>query len=207
MTTRTRSGSSSAEQQLLERPGMLLGLPDMQVRGLQGLQLRLDDGADGPMFRGYACVWNVVDSYGTTFAPGSFREGGLDSDPYAMLWMHDPYEPLGTFTAVEDDHGLLIEGSWDQTPQGQAKRAMAKSSAPGLSVGFVPLMVDPDNEDTFTQARLVETSQITLRMASVPGAAISESRVIGSAERARRQLEVDVALARLALVQEPVQLG
>lgn len=207
MTTRMRTATNTAdEQRLLEQPGMLLGLPDMQVRALQGVQLRVDDSGDGPQFKGYAVRWDVVDSYGTTFAPGSFRDGGLDGSEYALLWMHDPYSPLGMFTAREDSNGLLIEGSWDATPEGQAKRVMAKSSAPGLSVGFVPLMVDPEDENRFTQARLVETSQITLRMASVPGAEFTSSR-ISSQQQRERKLAVDVALARLALAHEPARLG
>lgn len=204
MTMRMRSTSTSAEQ-LLERPGMLLGLPDMQTRSLGELQLRLDT-EDGPDFEGWAVMWDVVDSYGTTFARKSFEQGGLDSDEYALLWMHDPMTPVGTFTAQERDKGLWIAGSWDQTPEGQAKRVMAKRSAPGLSVGFVPIMVDPEDENRFTQARLVETSQITLRMASVPGAAFTASR-ISNADAERRRREADAAVARLALLDEPIRLG
>lgn len=141
------------------------------------LDLRAAAGTDSGTFEGYACVWDVVDAYGTTFAPRCFGAGGLDTDPYPLLWMHDRDVVLGTFTATEDDKGLLIRGAWDDTSVGRDGRARAKSgSAPGLSVGFVPILVDPDDEDRFTQVRLVETSQIVARMAAVPGAAIHNAR-------------------------------
>jgi hypothetical protein len=56
-------------------------------------------------------------------------------------------------------------------------RVRAKSgSAPELSVGFVWLDSDADDENLITKARLVEGSQITARMASVPGSQISAVR-------------------------------
>ena len=138
------------------------------------LHLRALADAEGDgSFDGYACVWDVIDAYGTRFRRGCFSAGGLDTDPYALLWMHSPWEVLGIFYATEDDHGLHIVGRWDDTPEGQAARAKAKSgSAPGLSVGFVPVATNPDDDDEFVVARLVETSQITARMAAVPGATL-----------------------------------
>lgn len=139
--------------------------------------------AEAGTLEGYACVWDVVDTYGTTFAPRCFSAGGLDGGDYALLWMHDPSLPIGVFRAEEDDHGLVIRGRWDKTRDGEDARQRAISgSAPGLSVGFRPLMVDPDDTNRFTQAGLVETSQITARMASVPGASITAARQQDAAE-------------------------
>jgi hypothetical protein len=64
-------------------------------------------------------------------------------------------------------------------------------------VGFVPIGVDPDDDTVFTSARLVETSQITRRMASVPGAGITKARAAGA--DAKAQADVAVALLRLAI--------
>lgn len=141
------------------------------------ISLRAAAASNTGTFEGYACLWNVRDSYGTTFAPGCFGAGGLDADLYALLAMHDPTEVIGTFTAKEDDTGLWITGGWDDTSDGEKARARARSgSAPELSVGFVPLMLDPDDENLFTQTRLVEVSQITRRMGAVPGAAFANVR-------------------------------
>lgn len=141
------------------------------------ISLRAAAASDTGVFDGYAVLWDVLDAYGTTFAPACFGAGGLDSDLYALLAMHDPTEVIGTFTAKEDDTGLWIAGGWDDTPEGSTARKRAGSgSAPELSVGFVPLMLDPDDENRFTQTRLVEVSQITRRMGAVPGAAFASVR-------------------------------
>lgn len=171
------------------------------TRGLldrDGAPLSLRAQAEAGTFEGYACVWDVVDSYGTTFARGCFGAGGLDTLDYALLWMHDPTQPVGVFRAREDDHGLLIGGGWDKSSRGEdARQAALSGSAPGLSVGFTPLMLDPDDPNRFTQARLVETSQITARMASVPGAGITSAR--GQIPPAERNDDPAVAAALLAL--------
>lgn len=160
--------------------------------GVDGAPLSLRAAAEqGSGFEGYACLWDTVDAYGTTFAPGTFSRGGLDGELYALLFMHDPSSVIGTFTAREDERGLWIAGDWDDTPEGQSARARAKSgSAPELSVGFRPMMVDPDDADRFTQARLIETSQITARMAAVPGAGFAAARAqlpTGKPEGERQQ--------------------
>lgn len=144
-----------------------------------GVDLRVAAKADGSgEFEGFLCRFNVRDSYGTTFKPGCFIEGGLDERLYALLWMHDPSMPGGTFSAREKgNEGLWIEGAYDNTQQGQDMRERAKTgSAPELSNGFVWLGSDADDDDLITSARLVEGSQITARMAAVPGSQISAVR-------------------------------
>jgi HK97 family phage prohead protease len=149
---------------------------------------------DSGGFEGWGCIFGVKDSYGTTFQPGCFTEGGLDESAYALLWMHSGMVPLGTFVAEERDQGLWIAGEYDATPDAQTARARALSgSARELSVGFVWLNDGgEDDPDLITSARLVETSQITLRMAAVPGAGMAAVRTDDDAEA--EQLEV----ARLA---------
>lgn len=160
-------------------------------------------------FEGYAVLWDTVDSYGTTFAPGCFSAGGLDGDLYALLAMHDPFQPIGTFTAAEDGTGLYIKGGWDDDPAGQSWRAKAKGSAPELSVGFRAIMVDPDDENRFTQTRLVEVSQITRRMAAVPGAGFAAARGVpldGAAAGRRAQDDAENA-RRLAVARARLELS
>jgi hypothetical protein len=58
-------------------------------------------------------------------------------------------------------------------------------------------MVDPDDESAFTQCRLVETSQITRRMASVPGAELDKVRMAGTAQERRTAAARAIALLDL----------
>ncbi len=147
-----------------------------------------DEGQDGT-FDGIACQYGKKDSYGTTFHPGVFKRG-IDKGAYAYLFMHSPYDPIGTFRADEQPNHLHIAGAYDDTQSGRDKRAMARSgSARELSVGFVRTdlpewkklaeMGDEDRADVLENirsARLVEVSQITARMAAVPGSKLKTVR-------------------------------
>lgn len=162
----------------------------VEFRTLDGIEFRLDDGEEGT-FEGWGTRFNVVDSYGTTFHPKAFRKGGLKAkDSFALLFMHDPSRPVGTFRAAERDEGLWISGRYDTTQAGTDARTMARSgSAPELSVGFVRTDLPPldklaeMSEDEYREtlanikgARLVEVSQITARMAAVPGSKLKTVR-------------------------------
>ncbi|MFD0562903.1 HK97 family phage prohead protease [Kitasatospora saccharophila] len=163
-------------------------MAELELRQLGDVQWRVADGEDGT-FEGLACRYGVVDSYGTTFHPRAFRKGGLKGQ-YAMLFMHDPAQPVGVFTAEERDDGLHIAGRYDDTAAGRDARTMARSgSAPELSVGFVRTDLPPfeklaqlseeDYKETLANirgARLVEVSQITARMAAVPGSKLKTVR-------------------------------
>lgn len=162
-------------------------MTEIEFRSLDQIELRVGDGEDGT-FEGLACRYGVVDSYGTTFHPKAFRKGLRGS--YAMLFMHSPYQPVGTFSAEERDDGLYISGRYDDTAAGRDARTMARSgSASELSVGFVRTdlpdwsklseMSDEDRADVLANikgARLVEVSQITARMAAVPGSKLKTVR-------------------------------
>lgn len=153
------------------------------VAETRAVEIRAIPGSEGT-FEGRACVYGVVDSYGTTFEPGCFTRGGLDtSGAYALLWMHDPTRPVGTFTASERQDGLYITGQWDNSTAGQEARAAAMSgSAADLSVGFTWLN---DGTDAIAEAKLLEVSQITSRFGAVPGSVLTAVRAAGIAEELR----------------------
>lgn len=161
---------------------------EIEFRSLEDVEWRVAEGDDGT-FAGYACRYGKRDSYGTTFHPGVFRKG-VDKRDYALLFMHSPYQPVGTFRAEERADHLWIEGRYDDTAAGRDARIMARSgSAPELSVGFVRTdlpewsklaeMGDDERKDVLENirsARLVEVSQITARMAAVPGSKLKTVR-------------------------------
>jgi HK97 family phage prohead protease len=145
---------------------------------LDSLETRIEADDPAGRFGGYANLHGVTDSYGTRFRRGAWAAGTPDLDrPTALLWMHDPTNPIGVFQAREDETGLWIEGRFDDTDEGQRARARAISgSAPELSVGFVRLANDDDDSREIVSSRLVETSLITARMASQPGAQLTSVR-------------------------------
>lgn len=159
----------------------------LEFRALDDVEWRINDGEDGT-FEGVACRYNVLDSYGTTFHPGAFKSSS--GNRYALLFMHDPHQPIGTFRAEERDNHLWISGQYDNTAAGRDARIRAQSgSARELSVGFVrtdlphwkKLAEMPEAEvkeklRNIRGARLVETSQITARMAAVPGSKLKTVR-------------------------------
>lgn len=161
---------------------------EIEFRVFQQHEFRVDEGQDGS-FDGVACAYGKKDSYGTTFHPGVFKKG-IDKGSYAYLWMHSPYTPIGTFKADEQPNLLHIAGGYDDTTDGRDKRAMALSgSARELSVGFVRTDLPPwekiaqmtDEErvelmENIRSARLIEVSQITARMAAVPGSKLKTVR-------------------------------
>jgi HK97 family phage prohead protease len=163
-------------------------MAEIEFRALDDVEWRVDEGDDGT-FQGYACRYGKKDSYGTTFHPGVFRKG-IDKQSYALLFMHSPMQPVGTFRAEERSDHLWIEGRYDDTQAGRDARVMARSgSARELSVGFVrtdlpdwkKLYELGDEEraellENIRSARLVEVSQITARMAAVPGSKLKTVR-------------------------------
>lgn len=162
-------------------------LAQVHTRVIPAGQLTVRAAADGDgSFEGWANLFGAVDTYGTHWQPGSWRAGGLDDQPYALLWMHNPSVVLGHFRAEERDLGLWIQGAFDSTPEGQAGRQRALSgSAPELSVGFGQAITADDDPTAFIACELMEVSQITARHASSPGAAITSARAKQDEARAR----------------------
>lgn len=177
-------------------PGATLTEAGVERRSTGLLEVRADgatDGPDGADFWGYLLPFNTLDSYGTRFAPDAFRDGGVDADPYALLWMHDPWTVAGQFTAEVRDAGIWIAGTYDDTPDGNSARARGKSgSARGLSIGFERIGDEEQDDGSIliTKARMVEGSQITTRMESVPGAGLAGVRRALPRDAGAQQLTV-----------------
>ncbi|MFF9643675.1 HK97 family phage prohead protease [Kitasatospora aureofaciens] len=195
----------------------------VQYRTVPLQQLNVRAEGDEGTFEGVACRYGVVDSYGTVFKPGVFRKGGLDQGTYALLDMHDPGRPIGTFTAREKGDHLAISGRYDDTQAGRDARARALSgSAPELSVGFIrtdmpatweeyDALTDKQKRDLETNirsARLVEVSQITARMAAVPGSALTGVRTAAHVRAADADEDPSALVASLdGILDQAVQLA
>jgi HK97 family phage prohead protease len=127
-------------------------------------------GEDGSV-EGYGSVFGVRDSYDDVIAAGAFKgslaEHKAAGTMPAMLWQHDPSEPIGVWTEmVEDERGLRIKGKLAlDTARGKEAHALLKMGAlNGLSIGFVSKQwaYDRDSEvRTLTEVDLWEVSLVT----------------------------------------------
>lgn len=95
---------------------------------------------------GYASVFNGVDSYGDSIAPGAYLQTIPDFIKRGTLHAeHDSRIRLGTITdAKEDDHGLMIVADFHSDPEAQRYRTQVlerldRGKFVGLSIGYQPL--------------------------------------------------------------------
>lgn len=105
---------------------------------LSGVELKMFDG-ESRKFKGYASVFNGVDSYGDTILPGAYTETLAKDGLPKMFFGHDWGLPIGKWlSAVEDEKGLLVEGELTPgNPQSDAVLAALKhGTVDGLSIGF-----------------------------------------------------------------------
>lgn len=91
-------------------------------------------------FEGYLAVFGNEDLGGDVIVKGAFSKTLAENNEFPLLWMHDMLEPVGTFTAEQNDVGLYIRGKLtldDAVPCALKVYALMKSRAiKGLSVGM-----------------------------------------------------------------------
>lgn len=120
----------------------------------------LDDAAKVGRFSGYGAVFGNVDAYKERLLPGAFTATLADARASgrmpAMLWQHDPTQPIGVWRAMhEDAHGLYVEGELADTQLGREAYSLLKLGAlSGLSIGF---SVKSDRFDQRDQVRELES--------------------------------------------------
>jgi uncharacterized protein len=156
-----------------------------------------DDGA----VEGYGSVFGVRDSYGDVIVPGAFAKSLAEhkaskTNP-AMLWQHNPGEPVGVWDAVEEDaKGLKLKGriALDTTRGREAHVLMKMKALNGLSIGFVATEKDYDKDGNrlLTGIDLWEVSLVTFpantaaRITSVKSADVGAITTIRQAEKLLR---------------------
>lgn len=115
---------------------------------------------------GYASTFGNVDSVGDKVAKGAFAISLATKMP-KMLWQHDRWQPIGSWTdAKEDDYGLWVQGRILKTvPQGLTAFNLLKEEAiSGLSIGYRVQDYEYDNDTgiyTLKQVNLLEVSIVT----------------------------------------------
>jgi uncharacterized protein len=127
-------------------------------------------GVDG-LFSGYASVFGKIDHQNEIVDAGAFarslKQWQQQNRNPAMLWMHDPTQPIGLWQSVrEDQTGLLVEGRLALRTQkgGEAYELMKLGALTGLSIGYrvVASRVDAKRKArVLTDVDLFEISLVT----------------------------------------------
>ncbi len=127
-------------------------------------------GGDGS-FSGYASVFGELDQQNEIVAAGAFArtlaKWVRQNRTPALLWMHDPTQPIGIWQSVrEDGNGLLVEGRLAlRTQKGAEAYELLKLGAlTGLSIGYrvVQSHVDAKRKARIlTDVDLFEVSLVT----------------------------------------------
>jgi HK97 family phage prohead protease len=93
---------------------------------------------DSGQFKGYASVWNGLDSYRDTILKGAYLDTLKDHGIPKMFYNHVWDMPIGKYSLVdEDSKGLWIEGELTpgQSKASDVRAAMLHKTLDGLSVG------------------------------------------------------------------------
>lgn len=130
------------------------------------------------VFKGYASIFDVIDSYNEIVERGAFKNTLRESDgKFPLCWFHKVNEPLGIVYAREDPGGLWVEGHLNLDVQAaREKRSLMKQGAvKGLSIGFKTIKDQWDKDiRRLTEIKLFEVSPITLNFQACPGAEIED---------------------------------
>lgn len=140
-------------------------------REVRNVAIQIKSISDDGTIEGYGSVFGVRDNYDDVIAKGAFA-GSLtlhksEGTMPAMLWQHDPNEPIGVWSEMsEDDRGLLVKGRLAlETTRGKEAYALLKLGAiSGLSIGFMSKQWTYDRETdvrTLTEIDLWEVSMVT----------------------------------------------
>ncbi len=99
-------------------------------------------GVDG-LFSGYASVFGKIDHQNEIVAASAFarslKQWQQQNRTPAMLWMHDPTQPIGLWQSVQEDStGLLVDGRLALRTQkgGEAYELLKLGALTGLSIGY-----------------------------------------------------------------------
>lgn len=135
------------------------------------LDLKGDTVSEEGVFEGYGAAFGNRDSYDDIIVEGAFAESVRRhkgrGPTVKMLWQHDPGEPIGTWTELEEDSkGLRVVGKLELEVQ-RAKEAyvlMRAKALDGLSIGFMTKKYERDEETGIRKLLVIdlwETSPVT----------------------------------------------
>ncbi|MDE1901668.1 MAG: HK97 family phage prohead protease [Alphaproteobacteria bacterium] len=160
-------------------------------------------GGDG-IFTGYASVFGELDQQNEIVAAGAFRrtlsKWRQQGRAPALLWMHDPTQPIGIWQQIaEDANGLRVEGRLALRAQkgAEAYELLKIGALSGLSIGY---RVVSSRIDAAKKARLLtDVDLFEISLVTFPAneaARVSEVKKAGTGDN-RQQDDLKNAAARL----------
>ena len=111
--------------------------------------LEVKEISDTGIFTGYASIWGLVDMKDDIVSKGAFSNSLKMKTP-KMLWQHDSFSPIGTWTEVtEDEKGLFVQGklSLDTRLGNECYNLLKDGAIDGLSIGFTTVKDSSDEEN------------------------------------------------------------
>ena len=136
---------------------------------------------EGRVVKGYASVFNNLDSDDDTIKKGAFKRtikamGPEGRDAIKLLAQHDGKRPIGKMLLLkEDEHGLYMEAQFGTHQDGEDYYRMVKEGIINeFSVGFSPVKYKQreDGGYDFNEVKLFEVSAVTI--AANPEAVVTE---------------------------------
>jgi uncharacterized protein len=135
---------------------------EYKLLGVRPAEVKFDEGEG--FIKGYASVFDGVDSYGDTIAKGAFADTLVNRErTVKMRWNH--FGPvIGKWTKMmEDDKGLYVEGQLTpgHSVATDVRASLQHGAIDGLSIGFYVLdYEEKDGARLIKAADLVEISVV-----------------------------------------------
>jgi HK97 family phage prohead protease len=122
-------------------------------------------------FEGYGAVFGNVDLGFDKIAKGAFTKTLREKKRFPLLWQHNPSEPIGVFSAKQDENGLLVKAELNMDVE-KAKETLSllkQKAINGLSIGYTTIKSEYETIRGKTirvlkELKLHETSVVTFPM-------------------------------------------
>lgn len=169
----------------------------METKNLSFKLLDIDENEG--IFKGYASVYDVIDSYNEVVTRGAFDGTIRENDgKFPLCWFHKIQEPLGIVYAEESVKGLAVEGylNLDVKSAKEKYSLMKQGAIKGLSIGFKTVQDEWDGDlRKLREIKLFEISPVTLNFQACPNAEIEDVKTVlngsslASKAQARREFQ------------------
>ena len=158
----------------------------------------MDDEDDKGVIKGYASMFNNVDSDNDVITRGAYAKTLQEnSERIAFLYQHNMQQPIGKpLSMKEDDKGLYIEAKISNSSLGKdVKTMVSEGILKEFSVGFIPIKEEVvGNYNHIKEIKLFEFSLVTL--AANPLAQVTEYKGTKSVDNLMDEFDKLIKMSR-----------